>query len=198
MRHLRRSSVAESSPDAGVSHHNMDAVGPGGASSSSGMQQQQQGHGGRVRHRGLSAAAASGGGGVCGSRASLLGSSESQSFLRQQLQQLQQGFGERNRDHQQQQQQRVSADSCVLSGASAPSHSVSPQEAWPVGSPIEGLGALRRSLGQLPCVASRPASAAASLRLSLCEERLVVSERASQQAVLVQQQLRQQQQQMSP
>jgi hypothetical protein len=192
MRQLRRSSVAES-PDVVLCSSSGGGMEPpaAGDTSSSGLLPQHS----RVRHRGPTAGAAGSSG---GSRASLLGScsgrlpvaaagldvSSSGSFLQQQQrggaqpQQLapqpaqQQGTREPlRRDSSSSGNSASVTDHPAAAGAAAAGAQGGEQQMLPVGSPIEGLGALRLSWGQLP-VGSRPASAAASLRLSLSEERL--------------------------
>jgi hypothetical protein len=147
------------------------------------QQQQQQG---RVRHRAAAGSAAgSSRGSLLGSSArpvaALLDVSTSGSFLQQQLQQIRRVLLQQ--EPQQQAGGPVADNSSTGSTGHANVHNERPAAAaepqLPVGSPIEGLGVLRRSLSQLPtghCL--RPVSA--PVRLSLSEERLSY-ERASQQ-----------------
>lgn len=202
MRQLRRSSVGES-PDV-IMCSSIEGVQQGGRA-------QQQGV--RVRHR---AFAASGSSAAGSSRGSLLGSSArpvaaildvstSGCFLQQQLRQIRGIIPQHAGQVGQQQRDPAAAGSGNSSAAggdmcqqgqrpvSAPTLPAAAAAdkatgGLPVGSPIEGLGALRRSLNQLPAgVSSRPGSAAA-LRLSWSEQRLSY-ERASQQDMQQQQQL---------
>lgn len=179
MRQLRRSSVAESPDVVPCSSDSINAA--AAAAQMGGRAQQQRGRGSLL---GSSAAR---------SVAALLDVSTSGSFLQQQLQQL------RGPEQQEASGQGGYSGSLGSDGGSSGSDegnsgsdgqqlvsqpaAAAPAtgEQLPVGSPIEGLGALRQSWSKLPTgPRSRPGSAAA-VRLSLSEERLAYERSLQQQ-----------------
>jgi len=169
MRQLRRSSVGES-PDV-VMSSSMD---PG--------QSSRQAVHGRVRHRALAAAA---GLSFCNtsSRASLLPNADQARGAAGLEASSSQSFQQQGQCEREERCGGASQAAGVITAAA-----VAPTGSQHIGSPIEGLGALRRSLSQLP-VGPRPASASASasLRHSVSEERLP-GQTASQQQLTLEEQ----------